>query len=154
MSDLKQLLRDDLTSAIKSGDTEAVGTIRMALAAISKEEVAGKSARELSDDEVVAVLTGEVKRRKEAAVAYSDAQRPELAEKELAEADVLSRYLPEPLSADEVRRLVDEAVAAAEADGLSGGRAMGAAMKQLKPTTAGRFDGAELAALVKQSLGM
>ena len=154
MSDLKQRLRDDLTVAIKSGDSESVGTIRMALAAVSKEEVAGKSARELSDDEVVAVLTSEVKRRKEAAVAYRDAQRPELAEKELAEAEVLGRYLPEPLSADEVRGLVDEAVAAAEAQGMTGGRAMGAVMKQLKPATAGRYDGAELAALVKQSLGM
>ena len=154
MSDLKQRLRDDLTVAIKSGDSESVGTIRMALAAVSKEEVAGKSARELSDDEVVAVLTSEVKRRKEAAVAYRDAQRPELADKELAEADVLSRYLPEPLTDDEVRRLVDEAVAAADADGLTGGRAMGAVMKQLKPATAGRYDGAELATLVKQSLGM
>ncbi len=154
MSDLKQRLRDDLTVAIKSGDSESVGTIRMALAAVSKEEVAGKSARELSDDEVVAVLTSEVKRRKEAAVAYRDAQRPELADKEMAEADVLSRYLPEPLTVDEVNRLVDEAVAAADADGLTGGRAMGAVMKQLKPATAGRYDGAELAALVKQSLGM
>ncbi len=154
MSDLKQQLRDDLTTAIKSSDTESVGTIRMALAAISKEEVAGKAARELDDDDVIAVLTSEVKRRKEAAVAFRDAQRPELADKELAEAAVLSRYLPAQLSTDEVRDLVDKAVAGATEQGLVGGRAMGAVMKELKPATTGRFDGAELAAMVKQALGM
>lgn len=154
MSDLKQRLRDDLTAALKSGDTESVATIRMALAAISKEEVAGKSARDLSDEEVIAVLTSEVKRRKEAAAAYQDAQRPELSAQELREAEILSRYLPDPLTSDEVERLVAEAVTAAAAEGLTGGRAMGAVMKQLKPATAGRVDGSELAALVKQSLGL
>ncbi len=154
MSDLKQRLRDDLTAALKAGDSQSVGTIRMALAAISKEEVAGKSARELSDDDVIVVLTGEVKRRKEAAAAYQDAGRPELAEQELAEAAVLARYLPDQLSRDEVEQMVQTAVAEAAAAGLTGGRAMGSVMKQLKPATTGRFDGAELAAMVKQSLGM
>lgn len=154
MSDLKQRLRDDLTAALKAGDSQSVGTIRMALAAISKEEVAGKSARELSDDDVIVVLTGEVKRRKEAAAAYRDAGRPELAEQELAEAAVLARYLPDQLSRDEVEQMVQTAVAEAAAAGLTGGRAMGSVMKQLKPATTGRFDGAELAAMVKQSLGM
>ncbi|MFN8125028.1 MAG: GatB/YqeY domain-containing protein [Candidatus Nanopelagicales bacterium] len=154
MSALKEQLRSDLTAALKSGDADTVGTIRMALAAISKEEVAGKSARELSDDDVVVVLTGEVKRRKEAAAAYRDAQRPELAAQELAEADVLAAYLPAPLSRAEVDELISAAVAGAESQGLSGGRAMGAVMKELKPATTGRFDGAELAALVKQALGM
>ena len=150
---LKEQVRTDLTAAIKAGDQESVGTIRMALAAITKAEVAGKSARVLSDDEVTAVLSGEVKRRKEAALAYDDAGRPELATKELAEADVLTRYLPEPLTPAQVQDLVTAAVAAATDSGLVGGRAMGAVMKELKPATSGRFDGAELAAMVKQSLG-
>lgn len=154
MSDLKEQLRADLTTALKAGDHDSVGTIRMALAAISKEEVAGKSARELSDDDVVVVLTSEVKRRKEAATAYRDAGRPELADQEMAEADVLARYLPAALTRPEVEQLVADAVAGAEAQGLTGGRAMGAVMKELKPATTGRFDGAELAAIVKQSLGM
>lgn len=154
MSELKQRLRDDLTASIRSGDSESTGTIRMALTAITKEEVAGKSARELSDDDVIGVLTSEVKRRKEAATAYRDAGRPELADKELAEAQILARYLPEQLTADDVQTLVDQAVAAAVDAGLSGGRAMGAVMKELKPATTGRFDGAELAAMVKQALGM
>lgn len=151
---IKQQLRDDLTAALKAGDQESVGTIRMALAAITKEEVAGKIARELSDDDVVAVLTGEVKRRKEAATAFGDAGRDELAAKELAEADILARYLPEPLTRPEVQHLVDSAVAGAAEAGLAGGRAMGSVMKELKPATTGRFDGAELAAMVKQTLGI
>ena len=150
---IKEQLRRYLTAAIKAGDQESVGTIRMALAAITKAEVAGKSARVLSDDEVTAVLSGEVKRRKEAALAYDDAGRPELATQELAEADVLARYLPEPLTPAQVQDLVTAAVAAATDSGLVGGRAMGAVMKELKPATSGRFDGAELAAMVKQSLG-
>lgn len=154
MSELKAQLRDDLTTAIKAGDTESVGTIRMALTAITKEEVAGKAARELDDDDVIVVLTSEVKRRKEAAVAYRDAQRPELADKELAEAAILGRYLPAQLTTDEVRELVNQAVAGATEQGLAGGRAMGAVMKELKPATTGRYDGAELAAMVKQALGM
>lgn len=154
MSELKQRLRDDLTTSIRSGDSESTGTIRMALTAITNEEVAGKSARELSDDDVISVLTSEVKRRKEAASAYRDAGRPELADKELAEAQVLARYLPEQLSSGDVQALVDQAVATALDAGLSGGRAMGSVMKELKPATTGRFDGGELAAMVKQALGM
>lgn len=154
MSDLKQQLRGDLTTAIKGGDPQTVGTIRMALAAISKEEVAGKAARELTDDDVIVVLTSEVKRRKEAAVAYRDAGRPELADQEVAEAAILSRYLPAQLTHAEAADLVADAVAGAQAQGLSGGRAMGAVMKELKPATTGRFDGGELAAMVKQALGM
>ncbi len=154
MSELKQLLRDDLTTALKSGDTQTVATIRMALASISKAEVAGKVARELSDDDVIGVLTSEVKRRKEAAVAYQDADRPELAAQELAEADVLSRYLPAPLTDAEVAELVAQAVAGAESQGLTGGRAMGVVMKELKPATSGRYDGAALATQVKSALGM
>lgn len=154
MPDLKQQLRDDLTTAMKAGDSQTVDTVRMALAAISREEVAGKAARDLTDDDVIVVLTGEVKRRKEAALAFGDAGRQELADKELAEAAVLTRYLPAPLTTDEVRVLVDSAVSGAAAEGLTGGRAMGAVMKELKPATNGRFDGAELAAMVRQSLGM
>jgi uncharacterized protein YqeY len=154
MSELKQALRNDLTAALKAGDTQSVATIRMALASVSKAEVAGKVARELSDDEVVGVLTGEVKRRREAAVAYEAADRPELAAQELAEAAVLGRYLPDPLTAAQVAELVAEAVTKAEAQGLAGGRALGVVMKQLKPATSGRYDGTELAALAKSALGM
>ncbi len=154
MTKMKDQLRQDLTAAMKSGDKGTVGTIRMALTSISKAEVAGKSSRELSDDEVIAVLTREAKRRREAAEAFTGAGRPDLADKEEAEAEVLARYLPEPLSADALSAMIAAAVDAAQAQGLSGGRAMGAVMKDLKPRTTGRVDGAALAAQVKTALGL
>lgn len=154
MATIKEALRADLTTALKAHDTDAVATIRMSLTAITNEEVAGKQARELTDDEEIAVLTRETKRRREAAAAYVDAGRPDRAEHELAEAAILAKYLPAPLTEGEARELVDRAVAGTAAAGLTGGRAMGAVMKELKPATAGRFDGAALAALVKWALGM
>jgi uncharacterized protein len=152
MAGIKEDLRADLTTALKAGDTDTVSTIRMTLTAISREEVAGKEARDLSDDEVIAVLSSELKKRREAAQAFSDAGRTKLAQQEQAEADVLARYLPQPLTDDEVDALVAQSVAAARAQGLEGGRAMGAVMKALKPDTTGRVDGATLAAKVKQAL--
>ena len=124
------------------------------MAAISKEEVAGKSSRELSDDEVIAVLSTEMKKRREAAQAYTDAGRPDMAVKETTEASVIERYLPQQLTEGEVDGLIAAAVAESAAAGLAGGRAMGAVMKTLKPKTAGRVDGASLATKVKQALGM
>lgn len=154
MATIKDALRDDLGTALKSGDTNTVSTIRMALTAISKAEVSGKQAHRLTDDEVISVLNGELKRRREAAAAFQDADRPERAAQELAEADVLARYLPAPLTEKKVQDLVAAAVAGAAEQGLSGGRAMGAVMKELKPATNGRFDGGRLAAMVKAALGM
>jgi uncharacterized protein YqeY len=124
----------------------------MALAAVTTEEVAGRTARVLSDSEVVAVLTREAKKRREAATAFGDAGRPELADRELAELGVLSRYLPEPLAQAEVQALVDAAVAAAADAGATGMHAMGRIMKELTPRTAGRFDGGRLAAMVRAAL--
>lgn len=154
MTTIKEQMRQDLTTAMKAGDSETVATVRMALTAVTKAEVAGKAAKELSDEEVVAVLTGEAKRRREAAEAFAQAGRTELADKETVEAAILARYLPEPLSAADLDNLVAAAVAAAAEEGLTGGRAMGSVMKALKPQTAGRADGAELAAKVKSALGM
>lgn len=154
MTTLKKQIRADLTDAMRAKDRDTLATLRMVLTAISAEEVSGSSARELTDDEVIAVLVRERKRRQEAAAAFSDAGRLELAATEESEAEIISRYLPTALSEDELDRLVATAVANAEAVGLSGGRAMGAVMKELKPTTAGKADGARLAGLVKQSLGM
>jgi uncharacterized protein YqeY len=152
MTELKATLQSDLTEAIRSRDELTVSTLRMALAAVTTQEVAGRSARVLSDAEVVTVLTKEAKKRREAAAAFSAADRPELAERETAELGVLSRYLPEPLSEAEVQALVDEAVAAAAAAGATGMPAMGRIMKELTPRTAGRFDGGRLAALVRAAL--
>jgi uncharacterized protein YqeY len=124
----------------------------MALTAVTTEEVAGRSARTLSDAEVVGVLNKEAKKRREAATAFTDASRPELAERELAELDVLGRYLPEPLTAEEVNALVDASVARLVDEGVTGMPAMGRVMKELTAQTSGRFDGGELAAMVRAAL--
>ncbi|MCB0916184.1 MAG: GatB/YqeY domain-containing protein [Actinobacteria bacterium] len=154
MTSLKNTLQTDLTVAMRAGDAESVRTIRMVLTAITQAEVSGKAAHELTHDDEVAILSTELKRRRESAEAFSDAGRPELAEAELAEADVIARYLPQPLTEAELAALVAAAVDQAEAEGLQGGRAMGAVMKALKPQTAGRCDGAVLAGMVKQALGL
>lgn len=154
MSALKDQLQSDLTTAIKARDEVTAATIRMALTAITNEEVSGKEARALSDDDVLTVLGREAKKRREAAEAYDTASRPELADRERAELDVIARYLPQPLSDDEVRAIVDAAVAEATAGGASGGQAMGAVMKIVQPQVKGRADGGAVAAMVKAALGM
>jgi uncharacterized protein YqeY len=154
MTSLKETLQADLTTAMRASDTESTRTIRMVLTAITQAEVAGKQAHMLSGDEEIAILTSELKKRREAAEAFAAADRPELATKENEEAAVIQRYLPQPLTADEVDALVTAAVANAAAAGLTGGRAMGAVMKELKGPTAGKVDGAALATAVKSALGM
>ena len=152
MADLKATLQSDLTEAIRSRDEVTAATVRMALAAVTTEEVAGKVARTLTDDEVVGVLAKEAKKRREAATAFTDANRPELAERELAELAVLARYLPEPLTQAEVAQMVAAAVEQAAAAGATGMPAMGRVMKQLSAQTAGRFDGGQLAGMVRAAL--
>ena len=154
MSDLKDRLQSDLTTAIKARDEVTAATIRMALTAITNEEVSGKQARQLSDDDVLTVLGREGKKRRESAEAYDAADRPELADRERAELEVIARYLPQQMSEDEVRSIVDAAVAEVSATGASGGQAMGAVMKLVQPQVKGRADGGQVAALVKSALGM
>ena len=153
MTTLKARLQSDLTEAIRARDEVVSSTIRMALAAITNEEVAGKVARTLSDDETVTVLTREGKKRREAIEAYTAAQRPDLADKEAAELAVLERYLPAQLTADELQGLIDAAVATVRTTGLEGMKAMGAVMKRLQPQVNGRADGAAVAAAVRAALG-
>jgi len=152
MSALKDRLRSDLTDAMKARDSLRSSVLRMALTAVTNAEVAGKQARELSDDDVLAVLTSEAKKRKEAAQAFDDGHRPELAEKERAEAVILADYLPEQLTEDEVRELVTAAVeqTGAAAEGM---KAMGKVMGVVTPQTRGRADGAFVAPEVRRQLG-
>ena len=147
---MKEQLQSDLTDAMRTKDDVRRSTLRMALTAITNEEVAGKQARERSDVGVVGVLTRELKKRKEAATAYSDAGQPQRAEAELAEAAVLEEYLPAQLDDAEVTELVAGAIAEL---GVSGPGAMGQVMKAVRPATAGRVDGGRLAAEVKRQLG-
>ena len=154
MSQIKDQLKVDLTTAMKSRDELAAATLRMALTAITNEEVAGKEARALSDDDVIAVLGREAKKRRESAEAYDAAERPELADRERAELEVLARYLPQAMSDEELAVIVSSAVAEVSLTGATGGAAMGAAMKLVTPQVKGRADGGLVAALVKAGLGM
>ena len=152
MSELKVSLQNDLTTAIRAKDQLTTGTLRMVLSAITNEEVSGKVARELSDLEVVTVLNREAKKRKEAATAFDDANRSELADRERAELDVIAKYLPEGLSAEALAAIISAAVVQVTAAGQSGPSAMGAVMKIVTPQVTGRADGAAVAAAVKAAL--
>jgi uncharacterized protein YqeY len=152
MSELKDRLRADLTTAMKARDELRSGTLRMVLSAVTNAEVAGKQARELSDDDIVGVLTTEAKKRREAATAFSDAGRTAQAEREVAEAGVIADYLPEQLSEQEIADLVTSAIAQIGAVD-EGMRAMGKVMGVVTPQTKGRADGGAVAAEVRRQLG-
>ena len=152
MSLLKERLRADLTTAIKARDEVRSSTLRMVLTAITNAEVAGKEARELTDDDVVTVLSSEAKKRREAATAFDDGGRAEMADKERAEAAVLADYLPEQLSADDIVALVTAAVEQTGAAG-EGMKAMGKVMGVVQQQVKGRADGAVVAAEVRRQLG-
>lgn len=153
MSELKATLHDDLTAATKSGDKVTRETLRMALTAIKNEEVSGKEVRELSDDEVIVVLSKEAKKRRESIEAYTSANRVDLADVESAELAVLEKYLPAQLTEAEIAAIIATAVEAAGAQGLTGMKAMGAVMKSVTPQVSGRADGGAVAAAVKSALG-
>jgi len=152
MSALKDRLRADLTTAIKSRDEVRSSTLRMVLTAITNAEVAGKEARQLSDEDVVGVLSSEAKKRREAATAFEDGNRPEMAAKEKAEAAVLADYLPEQLSSEDIADIVTAAVEKVGAAG-EGMKAMGKVMGVVQPQVKGRADGGAVAAEVRRQLG-
>lgn len=148
-SPLKQQLRDDLTTAMKARDQLKSATLRMVLTAVSNEEVAGKEARDLDDSEVLKILTKEAKKRREAAEAYVDAKRPELAQKEEDELAVIAEYLPAQLSAEELQGIIKASIDEVKADGM---QAMGQVMKLVQPKVAGRADGKLVADKVRELL--
>lgn len=152
MSALKDRLRADLTTAIKARDELRSSTLRMVLTAITNAEVAGKEARELSDEDVLGVLSSEAKRRREAATAFADGGREEMATKEAAEGEVIAEYLPTPLTEAEIAALVTAAVEQTGAAG-EGMRAMGKVMGVVTPQVKGRADGGAVAAEVRRQLG-
>lgn len=151
MSTLKDRLRTDLTAAMKARDELRSSTLRMVLTAITNAEVAGKEQRELSDDDIIGVLSTEAKRRREAAIAFEEGGRPEMAAKEAAEGEVIAEYLPAPLSDTEIADLVTAAIAqtGAAAEGM---RAMGKVMGLITPQVKGRADGGAVAAEVRRQL--
>lgn len=149
---LKAQLQADLTLAIKSRNELASSTLRMVLTAVTNEEVSGKEVRVLTDEDILTVLTREAKKRRESVTAYTDAGRPELADRENAELEVINAYLPEQLSDAEVAEIVNAAVATVAESGASGGAAIGAVMKIVQPQIKGRADGGVVAAMVKSAL--
>jgi uncharacterized protein YqeY len=153
MATLKDRLQHDLTEAMRAHDEVARETLRMALAAIQRAEVAGKEQIELDDDAVVGVLQTEVRKRTEAADAFASGGRVDRAERERAEAAVLAGYLPAALSDADLQVIVDEEVAAAAAQGLSGGKAMGAVVKAVRARAGAGTEGGRIAAAVKATLG-
>jgi uncharacterized protein YqeY len=152
MTNLKEQLHTDLTAAIKAKDSLTSGTLRMVLAAITNEEVSGKEARVLNDQDMITVLNREAKKRKEAATAYDEAKRPELADKERAELGIIQTYLPAALSDEDLAKIIESAVAEDAASGATGPSAMGAVMKLVSPQVSGRADGGAVAAAVKSAL--
>lgn len=149
MGALKDTLQADLTLSMKARDELRTATLRMLLTAIGNEEVAGKAARQLSDEEVLKVIGREAKKRREAAEAFATGGRPDRADRELAEGVVLDAYLPAQLSDGELSELVRAAV---EESGASGPQAMGAVMKAVGPKVAGRAEGGRVAAAVRAAL--
>ncbi|MEV6600470.1 GatB/YqeY domain-containing protein [Actinoplanes sp. NPDC051346] len=150
MGTLKDRLNDDLRAAMKGRDELTTSTLRMALSAVRTAEVSGNAARELSDDEVLAVLSKESKKRREAASAFEGAGRAEQAARENAEGGILDRYLPVQLSDEEIAELVAGAL---NAGGFSGKGQLGPAMKAAQAAVAGRAQGGRVAAEVRKQLG-
>ncbi len=146
---LKETLRSDLTAAMRRRDVVGTATLRMALTAITNEEVAGRTHRELSDEDVLSVLGKEARKRKEAVTAYTGAGRPELAGREQAELAVLEGYLPAQLGDEELETLVAAAVAETGAAGML---QLGLVMKAVQPRVAGRADGGRVAGMVRRAL--
>lgn len=151
---MKTQLQADLTDAMRARDDVRVATLRMALAAITKAEVAGKEHVELTDTDVVAVLRSEQKKRVEAAELYDKGGRADRADRERAEAEVLATYLPPAIDDAALQAIVDEEVATVTASGASGGKAMGAVVKAVKERVGDGADGARIAAIVKGALGL
>ena len=149
MPELKARLQSDLNQAMKSRDQLRTATLRMTLAAITTEEVAGAQARELSDDEVQRVITRETRKRREAAEAFDQAGRAELADRERAEGALLEDYLPKQLDDADLAELVRAAVLEA---GATEPRQLGAVMKLVQPRVAGRADGRRVSNEVRRQL--
>jgi uncharacterized protein YqeY len=146
---LKETLKSDLTEAIRSSNKVVSGTIRMVLTAITNEEVSGKEARVLTEDEIITVLSREAKKRREAADEFAKAGRTDKAADEKAEGEVIAKYLPAQLSEDDIKKLIAAAVAST---GAAGPGDMGKVMGAIKPQIAGKADGALVSSLVKAAL--
>ena len=146
---LKEKLQNDLTAAMRARDEVRSATIRMILTAVKNEEVSGKEARELNDQEVITVLSREAKKRREAAEAFEQAGASDRAANEKAEGAIIAEYLPTQLSESEIKDLISAAI---KETGAAGPQQMGLVMKSIQPKIAGRADGGLVSSLVKAAL--
>jgi uncharacterized protein len=153
MPDIKDQLRTDLTAAMRDRDEVTVAALRLAIAAITKAEVAGKTPVTLTDEQIVDVLRSEGKKRAEAAALYEQGERTELAQRERTQAAVLEQYLPAEMDDAQLQAIVAEEVEAALASGAEGGKAMGQVMKAVRARVGGEASGGRVAAAVKTALG-
>lgn len=153
MTTLKDLIKSDITEAMKAREEAKLSTLRMVLSALQNAEVAGDEAIVLTDDQAIAVLRSEAKKRAESAQIYADAGRTDAATKERAEQAIIEAYLPAAMSDEDVAKIVAEEVANAAAAGATGGKAMGAVVKAVRERVGASADGGKIAALVKSALG-
>lgn len=153
MTNLKDLLKADLTVSMKARNEVETSTLRMTLAAIMNAEVAGDEAKELTNEQVQAVVSAEAKKRAESADIYKEAGRVDAEAAERAELGILQKYLPAQLSDNDLEKIVEEQIAVAASSGLTGPKAMGAVVKAVRTQTGSGADGAKIANLVKSKLG-
>ena len=153
MTTLKDRIKSDITEAMKAREEAKLSTLRMVLSALQNAEVAGDEAIVLTDDQAIAVLRSEAKKRAESAQIYADAGRTDAATKERSEQAIIEAYLPAAMSDEDVAKIVAEEVAKAAAAGATGGKAMGAVVKAVRERVGSSADGGKIAALVKSALG-
>lgn len=145
---LKERIADDMKAAMRAKDTLRLETIRMLRAAIQRKEVDDQV--ELDDDAVTAVIEKQIKQGRDSIEQFTAGNRADLADKEQAQVDILSEYLPEPLGDDELDALIKQAIADTSADSM---KDMGKVMGQLKPKIQGRADMGQVSSKVKSLLG-
>jgi len=148
MATLRQRLQDDMKAAMKAGEKEKLGVIRLILAAIKQREVDERIV--LDDEQTIAVLDKMLKQRRDSIAQYTAAGRVDLADVESAEAVIIQDYMPQALAEAEIEALVEQAIAETGAAGVAG---MGKVMAVLKPQMQGRADMAQVSARVKARLG-
>jgi len=149
----KKEIKDDLNKAVKEKNSAACGVLRMVLAAISNKEKEKKYKEkkevELTDEEILSILTSEAKKRKEAILEFKKADREELVQKEKIELDILQKYLPQQLSGEELENMVREAIGEVKAESM---KDMGRVMARIMPKIKGRADGSEISRIAKEIL--
>ena len=147
MSEILDTLKEDIKDAMRARDTERLSTLRMLHSSIKNRAIDQR--KDLSDEDVTEVLTKEAKKRRQSAEAYEDGNRPELAEKERNELEIIKGYLPEPLTDEEVAEIIDEVI---EATGAESRREMGKVMGAVIPRIKGRYDASKVKDVVLEKL--